>query len=170
MSLHCEIFFNFSCKDNCQKPSCKDNFWPVSMQSLQEGIPVLLLIRWPRGPRRPLRPPPFTLGWPLVSPMIRGSRRAADWLRLREGGREGRKPGSQVWWSLLILRRWDEGTAGMGSREGVGGNRQPSYSLFMSPIDGSAKANLFFAASLLWHRHLLVLRLVQSYYKVIYRL
>ena len=40
-------------------------------------------------------------------------------------------------------------TAGMGSREGVGGNRRLSSSLFMSPIDGSAKANLFFAASLL---------------------
>ena len=42
-----------------------------------------------------------------------------------------------------------DATAGMGSREGVGGNRQLSSSLFMSPIDGSAKANLFFAASLL---------------------
>ena len=49
------------------------------------------------------------------------------------------------------IEKWggDEGTAGMGSREGVGGNRRLSSSLFMSPIDGSAKANLFFAASLL---------------------
>ena len=75
-----------------------------------------------------------------------------------------RPAGKQVSCPSLVLQefsfkcgidRWS--TASMGSREGLGGNRQLSSSLFKSPIDGSDIANLFLAAYLQWCRHLHVL-------------